>query len=118
MPVWWFFDEAYAFLGWYVNLEAPARRWPLGIDVHDQALDIWVEPDRTWVWKDEDEFAERTGHPDHWTAEEALAVRAEAEKAVADIEAGVFPYDGTHTAFRPDPAWEPTRLPPMWDRPR
>jgi uncharacterized protein len=47
-----------AFVGWYVNLEAPERRTPLGIDTWDHVLDLVVAPDLTsWRWKDEDEFA-------------------------------------------------------------
>jgi hypothetical protein len=115
--IWWFFDTAGAFLGWYVNLESPATRWFGGLDTRDQALDIWVEPDRCWTWKDEDEFAERTGHPDYWTAEEATGIRAEGEKLTALIEAGVHPFDGSLTDFRPDKDWAPTTLPPHWDLP-
>jgi len=114
--VWWFFDET-GFLGWYVNLEAPARRWFGGLDTTDHALDIWVEPDRTWAWKDEDEFNERIDHPLYWTAEEAAAIRAEGERAIALVEAGRHPFDGWLTDFRPDPQWEPSRLPPHWDLP-
>ncbi|MFI6814937.1 DUF402 domain-containing protein [Nonomuraea sp. NPDC050328] len=115
--VWWFFDAEGRFQGWYVNLEQPSRRWPDGLDTADHALDIWVEPDRTWEWKDEDEFAERTGHPEYWTAEQAAEIKAEALRIVPLIEAGAFPFDGTHTGFEPGPAWEPTRLPPHWDLP-
>jgi hypothetical protein len=116
--VWWFFDPAGRFLGWYVNLEAPAQRWYGGLDTRDHALDIWVEPDRTWRWKDEDEFAERTGQPDFWTYEQARDIRAEGERVVPLIEAGLYPFDGVHTEFRPDPQWEPTRFPVHWDLPR
>jgi predicted RNA-binding protein associated with RNAse of E/G family len=116
--VWWFFDADLAFTGWYVNLEAPAKRWYGGIDIRDHALDIWVEPDRTWRWKDEDEFAERTGVENFWNAEKAARIRAEGERVIAVIEAGLHPFDGLHTGFRPDAAWEPTRFGPEWDLPR
>jgi hypothetical protein len=115
--VWWFFDLAGTFEGWYVNLETPARRWFGGLDIRDLALDIWVEPDRSWEWKDEDEFAERTGHPDFWSVQEAAEIRAEGERVIALIEAGSAAFDGRLTDFQPDPAWEPTRLPPHWDLP-
>jgi hypothetical protein len=111
----WFFDADGVFFGWYVNLESPSRIWSGGIDMTDLALDIWVKPDRSWTWKDEDEFAERTGHPDYWSVEEAAAVRAEGERAIALIEAGAYPFDGTLTDFKPDSEWEPTVLPPLWD---
>jgi hypothetical protein len=115
--IWWFFDLDGVFFGWYVNLETPSRRWSGGLDMGDLALDVWVKPDRSWTWKDEDEFAERTGHPDYWSAEEAAAVRAEGERVIALAEAGASPFGGSLTDFKPDPAWEPTTLPTMWDRP-
>lgn len=120
--VWWFRDEAGRFSGWYVNLEEPAVRWQegdlAGVDIVDQDLDIWVEPDLSWAWKDEGEFTERLAFPDHYWVSDAAAVRAEGERVVREIEAGVFPFDGTWCDFTPDPAWvTPTELPPGWDRP-
>ena len=42
---------------WYINLQEPLRRTPLGFDTMDLALDIVISPDLTrWQWKDEDEF--------------------------------------------------------------
>ncbi len=113
--VWWFFDPAGTFLGWYINLERPATRWPGGLDALDQALDICVEPDRSWIWKDEDEFAERIGHPLYWTADEAELIRAEGLRMTKLVEAGEFPFDGSYADFRPDPSWEPSTLPWHWD---
>jgi protein associated with RNAse G/E len=113
----WFFDTDGAFFGWYVNLETPSHQWSGGLDRWDLALDIWVEPDRSWVWKDEDEFIERTGHPDYWTEEEAAAIRSEGERVIALIEAGAFPFNGSLTDFEPEPGWEPSKLPPIWDLP-
>lgn len=113
--IWWFFDADLTFLGWYVNLESPVHRWYGGADITDHALDIWVEPDRTWYWKDEDELAERIGHPAYWTAEEAEAIRAAGEKIVPLIEAGAYPFDGTFVDFQPDPSWAPTKLTPSWE---
>ncbi|THV30778.1 DUF402 domain-containing protein [Glycomyces paridis] len=114
--VGWFFG-ADGFFGWYVNLETPSRRWSGGLDTTDLALDVWATPDGAWNWKDEDEFAERTGRPEYWTAGEADAIRAEGERAIALIEARDHPFDGSLTDFAPDPAWGPTALPPGWDRP-
>jgi hypothetical protein len=115
--VWWFFEPDGTFEGWYVNLEAPARRWSDCLDITDHELDMWVEPDRSWSWKDEDELAERVGHPDFWTVTEGDAIRAAGERVVPLIEAGTYPFDGTFTDFTPDPDWQPTILPPRWDLP-
>lgn len=113
--VWWFFDLEMRFEGWYVNLESPVRRWSAGIDILDHALDIVVEPDRTWSLKDEDELAERIGHPAYWTAAEAAHFRTTAHRITTAIEAAHFPFNGHYTDFRPDPSWAPADLPPYWD---
>jgi hypothetical protein len=118
----WFFGPDLDFRRWYVNLEDPFRRWDdgaaAGVDTADHALDLLVAPDRSWQWKDEDEFAERTGHPDYWDTAQAAAVRAEGERVAAAAGAGAFPFDGTWTDFRPDPAWPVPGRPTGWDRPQ
>jgi hypothetical protein len=116
--VWWFFDSSHRFEGWYVNLERPLGRWHGGIDIQDQALDIWVEPDRTWEWKDEDELQERIGHSLYWNEDEVPEIRAEGHRVISKIEAGVFPFDGTWLDFVPDPHWTPSTMPINWDTPK
>lgn len=111
--VWWFFNGD-GFAGWYVNLESPYVRHPDAVETVDHLLDIWVEPDRTWRWKDEDEFSAMTDHPLYFDTTTAAAIRAQGEQALALVEAGVYPFDGTHTDFRPDPMWTPHRLPDNW----
>src|SRR2546421_2731504 len=120
--VWWFRTPEDRFAGWYVNLEEPAVRWDdgdvAGIDMVDQDLDIWVPPDRSWQWKDEEEFVERLAFPDHYWVSDEAAVRAEGRRVVKLIEAGEFPFDGTWCDFQPDPQWTvPASLPAGWDRP-
>lgn len=112
--IWWMFAGD-AFAGWYVNLESPYQRHAEGVDSTDLVLDIWVEPNRTWRWKDEGEFAARIGKPGYFDAAEAEAIRADGERLAKLAEAGEFPFDGTHTGFRPDPAWAPVTLPSGWD---
>jgi Protein of unknown function (DUF402) len=117
--VWWFFDaETADFDHWYVNLEAPIRRFAAGADSADHALDIRAYPDRKWEWKDEAELAAKTGHPGYWTAEEAAAIRAEGGRLAEIIEAGKFPFDGTWCDLRrPNPPVA-LELPLGWDGPR
>jgi hypothetical protein len=120
--VWSFFDPD--FEGWYVNLEDPYVVWRdadgAGVDTVDHALDVWVEPDRTWRWKDMDEFEARTGLPLYWSAAEAAEILARGERLIALAEAGTHPFDGTDTDFVPDPQWPVPSpgLPAAWDRPR
>jgi hypothetical protein len=114
--VWWFYSELGEFESWYINLQSPARRWWGGVDIRDHALDVVVSADRSWRWKDEDEFAERTGHPLYWTDAEAAAIRAEGERLIQHAVAGTYVFDGRWCDFRPDPAWPPASLPWWWDQ--
>jgi predicted RNA-binding protein associated with RNAse of E/G family len=104
-----------AFQFWYVNLEAPWRRTPLGFDTLDHTLDVVLAPDlRSWAWKDEDEFA--------WCQEvgiitppQAAAIRAEGERAIAAAAHRASPYCDGWERWEPDPVWAPlTEMPANW----
>ena len=99
---WVMWTPAWEFLGWYVNLEEPFRRTPLGFDVRDLQLDILVDPERKWRWKDEDELE---GSVKRGLISEAVARRARAEgaAAIADIERGAWPFTDDMRDWRPDP---------------
>lgn len=112
--VWWLF-EGDRFASWYVNLEAPVERHSMGIDTTDHALDLEIDPQRRVSWKDEAEFAARTGHSWYWDAAEANAIRATADRVAALAAAGAYPFDGTHCDFRPDPAWGMPEFPDGWN---
>ncbi len=77
-----FWDESWAFKAWYVNLQIPITEHDGFVDSMDQALDIVVEPDGTWQWKDEDDLAECVALG-ILTAGEAAEVRAEGERVIA-----------------------------------
>jgi hypothetical protein len=121
--VWFFYHPDGAFRQWYVNLEEPAVLWSdgeiAGVDTVDQDLDVDAFPDRTWAWKDEDEFAERLLMPEHYWVPDEAAVRSEGRKVIEHFTAGAFPFDGTWCDWRPDPAWQrPTVVPAAAHRPR
>jgi len=100
---------------WYVNLEEPLRRTELGFDTLDHELDVIVELDGSWRWKDEDDLAEsiRRGVI---PAEEEPRLRADGERAVRRIVDREPPFDRDWSAWRPDPAWPLPVLPEGWDR--
>ena len=104
-----FWDEAWSFLGWYVNLQAPLVSSPVGFDSQDWDLDVVVEPDGTWAWKDEDDFADAQalGVLD---AETAAAARAEGERVVDER-----PWPTGWESWRPPTDWTPPPLPDRWD---
>lgn len=120
-----FFFSGDRFTNWYANLEEPAVTWRggglAGLDTVDWDLDVWIEPDRGWRWKDEEEFAERLRTPHLYWVDDPARVRRAGREVIALAEAGAFPFDGTWCDFRPNEAWTPIvapRLPDGWDRPR
>jgi hypothetical protein len=108
--VWWFFDAAGEFSGWYVNLELPLGRTGAGPDRIDGILDLAIAPDGRWCWKDEDE-AVAAVDAGRLTAGQLARLRAEGERCVALAEAGAYPFDGTDTDFRPGADWPRPELP-------
>ena len=98
------------FQRWYVNLQEPVERREWGFRMTDEFLDVVVQPDRSWCWKDEDELAEAVA-VGRVSAGRAERIRHEGERVVADIEAGRPPFDGTWRDWRPDPGWPIPMLP-------
>ncbi|AJZ82579.1 DUF402 domain-containing protein [Streptomyces antimycoticus] len=113
--VWLFWDQGWQFKNWYVNLEEPLVRRARGVDSEDHFLDIAVYPDRSWEWKDEDEFAQaqRAGL---MGPEQAERVRTAGRAAVATVESWGAPFRDGWEDWRPDPAWSVPALPADWDR--
>ncbi|MBU7599128.1 DUF402 domain-containing protein [Streptomyces sp. P38-E01] len=113
--VWLFWDRGWKFRNWYVNLEEPLARWSGGVDSEDHFLDLEVYPDRSWLWRDEDEFheAQRAGL---LSAGQAERVREAGQEALAVVQQWGPPFDGHWEDWRPDPQWPVPDLPEDWDR--
>lgn len=113
--VWLFWDRGWRFRNWYVNLEEPRVRWSGGVDSEDHFLDIAVYPDRSWEWKDEDEFAQaqRAGL---MPPRQAARVRSAGRSAVRAITAWTAPFRDGWEDWRPDPNWPVPELPVDWHR--
>ena len=90
---------------WYVNFERPPTWHASGWDTMDLAVDLVVDPDGGWHWKDEDEYAQcrRLGII---TDADYAAIEAAREQAVALVEAreGLFADDPAER-WVPEPAW-------------
>jgi len=104
--LWLFFKDG-ALECWYVNFEEPARRSTAGLDYADWKLDLIVEPDGRYRWKDEDELelAAALGLLD------ADTVWAEAKRVLDDP-----PWPTGWEDWRPEPGWPPPRLQDGWDQ--
>jgi hypothetical protein len=101
-------------MGWYVNLQEPFRRTDKGFETMDLALDVVIDIDRTWRWKDEDELETFVSRG---VFDEAVAARARGEglRVAAKAERNEAPFDEPWPDWRPDPAWSLPQLPDGWD---
>jgi predicted RNA-binding protein associated with RNAse of E/G family len=100
--------------GWYVNLQEPFERTAGGFRTMDLVLDVIVDPDLTWRWKDEDELAVFV---ERGVVDEALErrIRGEALRVIADAQARRAPFGEDWQAWRPDADWGLPELPAGWD---
>jgi predicted RNA-binding protein associated with RNAse of E/G family len=113
--VWVMWDRAAEFLGWYVNLQEPLRRSPVGFDYMDQMLDLVISADLSeWHWKDEDELEQEVVEG-LLTLAEADEVKAEGDRVVRMLANRARPFSEGWERWRPDPAWPLPVLIEGWD---
>jgi len=101
---------------WYVNLQEPIKRTPIGFDTMDNMLDVVISPDMSkWKWKDDDEFAEaqKVGF---YSSEKAREIWAEGEKAVKLITSERRSLYEEWKTWQANPQWEFPKLSPHWDK--
>lgn len=101
------------FLGWYVNFELPPETTPLGVVSKDLVLDMWVDADRSWRWKDRDDFY-RALADDILDPAVRAPIEAEAELVLQELKDCSGPFTDEWTDFRADPAWEFPELPAQY----
>jgi hypothetical protein len=112
--VWVFWHgEDREFRGWYLNLQEPFRRTRRGFDTQDLELDIVVELDGTWNYKD-DEKLDAWVDRGRWTEPETAAIRREGAAIAAELEAGRRWWSDDWAAWEPDPVWGIPELPADW----
>ena len=93
-----------AFRGWYVNFELPAEATTTGICSMDLVIDIWVNPDRTWQWKDRDDY--HRALDDH-ILDPAVRRPIETETALVldELDSASGPFSDEWIDFDPEPEW-------------
>lgn len=104
-----------SFRAWYINMETPLTRTPIGFDYTDEELDALVLRDRSaWYLKDEDEMAEAVAYG-LISPERAAYLHTEGEHIANWIQSGQSPFN-LWESWRPDPAWDIPVLPEGWDK--
>lgn len=112
--VWHFWHgEDRAFRGWYVNFEAPYERTPIGFDTQDLELDIWVDPDGSWAFKDIDLLWQRHDEG-RFTLIEVRRILELGESIAPMLDSGDWWWGRDWIDFEPDPTWQVPAMPPDW----
>lgn len=114
--VWLNFDEGGTVTSWYGNLEAPFVRTPIGIDTRDFALDIVGQLDRSWAWKDKDEF-ERRLEVGVDSAKHQAKVMTAGKEFIRRFEQNEWPFDQGWESWRLEHnygEWAPRSLFETW----
>lgn len=99
---------------WYVNLQTPYHRTPIGFDYLDQELDIIIDRELSaWIWKDEEQFldAQRRGRI---SSQPAAHVRRVGEQIVEQLQAHRLPLPELWRQWRPPEQWAIPPLPHDW----
>lgn len=107
-----FWGDSGDFAGWYVNFEQPAVRMGNRLDTVDWHLDLWIEPDGSARWKDEDE-ADAAVAAGHLTPEDVATARAAGVAILADFDSFLLEV-GDWRSFAPPPDWSAQDLPDDW----
>jgi hypothetical protein len=90
------------FLGWYVNIQVPFQRTPIGIDSLDLELDLLVTPELRVAVKDE-EHVDASAAIGRFTLDEATAIHALGAEVRARIEDEGAWWDLSWSEWSPGP---------------
>jgi predicted RNA-binding protein associated with RNAse of E/G family len=108
-------DASNEFLCYYINFQEAIQRSHCGVDTLDLDLDLIINPDLSYQWKDVEDYQkaieQRIIFPE-WTQDIDTAEKEILEK----LEKRQYPFNGSWLDWTPDPNWSPPKLPENWDK--
>ena len=108
-------DSSNQFLCYYINFQVPFKRRQWGIDTLDLDLDIVIDSDLSFKWKDEKDYQTAIEHGlimPEWVQ----GIENAKPEIFEKLEKRRYPFDGSWLDWKPDPSWEPPKLPENWDK--
>jgi protein associated with RNAse G/E len=103
------------FIGYYVNFQYPYCRTHCGIDALDLELDLNIDPDLNFRWKDESDY-QKAIECGMISSECIQGIEVARLEILDQLEKRRYPFDGTWLGWSPDPDWLPPKLPKNWDQ--
>jgi hypothetical protein len=98
---------------YYINFQLPYQRSHCGFDTLDLDLDIVIDPQYHWEWKDEVDYQDgirESGIQDEWIK----GIEDSREEVFDRINKRSYPIDGSWSHWQPVPSWLPPKLPETW----
>jgi predicted RNA-binding protein associated with RNAse of E/G family len=108
-------DASNEFLCYYINFQLPFKRSHNAVDTLDLDLDIIINPDLSFEWKDEEDYQKAIDHGVIFP-EWVQGIEDAKKDVFAKLESRQYPFDGTWLNWMPDPNWTPPKLPENWDK--
>jgi protein associated with RNAse G/E len=108
-------NESNKFLCCYINFQLPYWRSHCGIDTLDLDLDLIINPDYSYEWKDEDDY-QKGIETEIILPEWIQGIEVAKHKIYARLEKRQYPFNGSGLDWMPDPTWSSPRLPQHWDK--
>ena len=108
-------QESNSFLCYYINFQLPFRPSPIGFDTLDLELDLIIEPDFAWRWKDVENYQQGVDCGiirNEWIDE----IEKAKKEVFSNLERRRYPFDGSWLDWMPDSTWQPPKLPEIWDK--
>ena len=103
------------FQGYYINFQLPFERSHCGFDTYDLELDIVIDPNYHWQWKDQIEYQEgiKLGAiREEWVQGIEMAQIEVLER----LEKRQYPFNAHWCNWLPEKTWIPPNLPAYWDQ--
>lgn len=108
-------QEQNKFIGYYINFQQPYQRTHCGIDSMDLELDIDIEPDLGYRWKDMDDY-QKAIECEIISPECIQGIETAKPEILERLEKRQYPFDGSWLDWMPNPTWSPPVLPENWGK--
>jgi protein associated with RNAse G/E len=99
---------------YYVNFQIPYQRSITGFDFFDLELDIVINPNFTWRWKDMEDYQDGI-HAGCIRPEWVHGVELAQNEVFAMLEKRAYPFNGAWLDWKPSAVHAPARLPQGWN---
>jgi protein associated with RNAse G/E len=108
-------DKSNEFICYYNNFQLPFRRSHYGIDTLDLDLDLIVNPDFSYEWKDVADY-QKAIENEIILPEWIQGIESAKQEIFSRLNQRQYPYDGSWLNWVLDPSWSQPKLPENWDK--